>query len=238
MHGLFGMLDNWQSVAKMLAEDHMVILVDLRNHGRSFHSEEWSIALMTEDLVAFLEENWIHHAAILGHSMGGKVAMKLALSEADLVNKLIIVDIGPKAYPPGHDQIFEALNSLPIEQIESREEATEMLSSEIEEIGVVHFLLKNIARKKEGGYKWKMNLKAITENYESIIEETKSPNTYDGETLFIRGGKSNYILEEDKEQILQLFPNSKIESIEGAGHWVHADKRDEFVELVRSFLAD
>jgi pimeloyl-ACP methyl ester carboxylesterase len=236
MHGLFGMLDNWQSVAKMLSEKYMVILVDLRNHGKSFHSEDWSISVMAEDVRIFMEENWIYHASILGHSMGGKVAMELALKEPDLVDKLIVVDIAPKAYAPGHDQIFDALNSIPIDQISSREEATEILSSKIDQLGIVHFLLKNIARKKEGGYRWKMNLQTITENYDTIIEATKISETYDGETLFIRGSDSNYILKEDEDLIKRIFTNAQIKTIEGAGHWVHADKRDEFVKVVESFL--
>jgi pimeloyl-ACP methyl ester carboxylesterase len=191
---------------------------------------------MAQDVKEFMESNWIHKASILGHSMGGKVAMELALHEPDLVDKLIVVDIGPRAYKPGHQQIFEALHSVPIDEVSSREEATQILLEKIDEKGVVHFLLKNIAREKEGGYRWKMNLKSISKNYNTIIESSKTSETFDGDTLFIRGELSNYITEEDKELIEEVFPNSKIETVAGAGHWVHADKKDELVALVRNFI--
>lgn len=236
MHGLFGMLDNWLTVAKSLAEDYMVILLDLRNHGKSPHSELWSVSLMAEDVRDFMEKNWIHEAVILGHSMGGKVAMQLALTEPDLVEKLIIVDIAPKKYKAGHQLIFEALHAVPIEDIKSRQEAEESLGSFIDDKGVCQFLLKNIMRKKEGGYRWKMNLKAISENYETILESSEGEGSFDEPSLFIAGGNSNYILPEDEEDIQHLFTDAQVKRIDGAGHWVHADKKDELLELIRGFM--
>ncbi|GLR17770.1 alpha/beta fold hydrolase [Portibacter lacus] len=238
MHGLFGMLDNWQSVAKLLAEEYMVILLDLRNHGKSPHSEEWSIELMAQDVRDFMEANWIHKATIMGHSMGGKVAMELALTEADLVDKLIVVDIGPKAYKPGHELIFQGLESVPIAEVSSRTEAEEYLAKSVDELGVRQFLLKNISRRKEGGYKWKMNLSSISENYNTIIEESKTNLEYDGPTLFIKGERSNYIMPDDMELIHKVFPKAELISIAGAGHWVHADNRDELVKQVMRFVAE
>ncbi len=236
LHGLFGMLDNWQTVAKELAEDYMVILVDLRNHGKSPHSDDWSIKLMAQDVLDFMHANWIFEATVMGHSMGGKVAMEMALSENDLIKKLIVVDIAPRAYDRGHDLIIDTLNSVPITEIESRNEAEEYLEKQISDWGIRQFLLKNISRNKEGGYRWKMNLPVITENYETILQETPGGREYDHPSLFIAGGNSNYIQPEDKEYIKILFPEAEIKTIEGAGHWVHAEKRQEVVEMVRAFL--
>lgn len=236
LHGLFGMLDNWQTVAKELAEEYMVILIDLRNHGKSPHSDEWSIELMAQDVLDFMHANWIFEATIMGHSMGGKVAMEMALRENDLIKKLIVVDIAPKAYDRGHDLIIDTLNSVPIAEIESRNEAEEYLEKQISDWGIRQFLLKNISRNKEGGYRWKMNLPVITENYETILQKTPAGRVYDNPTLFIAGGNSDYIQSEDSEYIKTLFPEADIKTIEGAGHWVHAEKREEVVEIVKQFL--
>ncbi len=238
LHGLFGMLDNWQSVAKILAEDYMVILLDLRNHGKSPHSDEWNVSLMAEDVLQFMEDNWIYEATIIGHSMGGKVAMEVALKESDLVQRLIVVDIAPKKYPRGHDNIFKALNAVPIDEIDSRGEAQDSLGHHISELGVVQFLMKNISRKKEGGYQWKMNLSVIERNYDLMLQEVNSNDTYDNPTLFIKGSLSDYIEEDDLDLINALFPENQVISIEGAGHWVHADKRKELVEVVKNFLTN
>ena len=236
LHGLFGMLDNWLTVAKELSEDFMVVLVDLRNHGKSPHSEEWNVSLMADDVIELLHENWIYECIMVGHSMGGKVAMDIALKENDLVEKLIVVDIAPKEYPRGHDSIFKALQSVPIEEIGSRTEAQEGLQEFIPEIGVQQFLLKNLSRKKEGGYKWKMNLNVIIDNYESILAETKSDQEFSNPTLFVRGSRSNYILDEDKVLIESIFPKYKLETIKDAGHWIHADKKDELILSFRNFI--
>lgn len=238
LHGLFGMLDNWQSVANDLAEQFMVILIDLRNHGKSPHSDDWNIELMATDVIDFMHDNWIYDAAILGHSMGGKVAMEIALRESDLVKKLIIVDIAPKGYASGHDIIMDALLDIPIENVKSRSEAEEHLAKKIDDWGIRQFLLKNIAREKEGNYKWKMNLPIIVKNYDTILIETKGDRAYDHPALFIAGSKSNYILEEDAPYIYELFPAATIEVIEGAGHWVHAEKKEELVEMVVQFMLE
>ena len=236
LHGLFGMLDNWQTVAKALSKDFMVISVDLRNHGKSPHSEEWSTSLMAEDVIAFMHDNWIYEAFLLGHSMGGKVAMEVALAENDLVQKLIVVDIAPKAYEPGHERIFEALQSVPIESIDSRLEAEDIIAKYIPELGIRQFLLKNITRNKNGGYQWKMNLASIAKNYSSIIEPTPVENQFDQPTLFLRGENSNYVLDEDFDLINSLFTDSRIETIQNAGHWVHADQKDVLISKVSNFL--
>lgn len=236
LHGLFGMLDNWLTVAKELSKDYMVILIDLRNHGKSLHSEEWSIALMAKDVIDFLHENWIYECIVIGHSMGGKVVMEMALQEADLVQKLIVVDIAPKAYPPGHALIFQALHAVPVKEVQSRNEVQEVLSKYIPEPGVHLFLMKNLSRDKNGGFKWKMNLASISENYETLIQPTRTDSQYDGPTLFLRGDHSNYILDEDYELINEIFPNSTLKTIKDAGHWIHADQKDVLIEEVRRFI--
>ena len=236
LHGLFGMLDNWQTVAKALSKDFMVISVDLRNHGKSPHSEEWSISLMAEDVIAFMHDNWIYESFLLGHSMGGKVAMEVALAENDLVQKLIVVDIAPKAYEPGHERIFEALLAVPIEKIQSRSEAENIIAKYIPELGIRQFLLKNITRNKNGGFQWKMNLASIAEHYNSIIEATPADNQYDQPALFLRGENSNYVLDEDIDLINSLFTDSRIETIQNAGHWVHADQKNVLISEVSDFL--
>ena len=235
LHGLFGMLDNWQTVAKKLAENYMVILVDQRDHGKSKHTEEFNYQVLAEDLNEFLEENWIHSSHIIGHSMGGKTAMQFAVNHPDMIKKLIIVDIGPKAYLPGHDIIFKALLEVPIDEVQSRQEVDDIISKYIEDAGVRLFLMKNLKRKKEGGFIWKMNLELLNKEYSNIIAAVESTEPIDVDTLFIYGSKSHYIKAEDIESIKSIFPESKFEKLD-AGHWIHAEKPDEFVDLIKGFF--
>ncbi|MEN0049672.1 MAG: alpha/beta fold hydrolase [Bacteroidota bacterium] len=239
LHGLFGTLDNWQTLAKKLAEDYYVFLVDQRNHGRSPHVEGMSYPLMANDLKEFLEQNWIHQAHIIGHSMGGKTAMQFALDYPDLVNKLVVVDIAPKTYLGGHELILSALRNFPVNSVESRKEAEQtLLEAGIEELGIRQFLLKNLTRSKAGGYEWKMNFPEIDKHYQNILAnieaENKSP--FDGKTLFIRGANSNYIQDADADLIETLFPQSTLETVPQAGHWVHAEQPQALLELLRNFL--
>ena len=238
LHGLFGSLDNWQTIAKQLAEFYTVFIIDLRNHGRSPHVNEHSYELMAEDVFNFMSDNWIYGANVIGHSMGGKVAIRLALDYPEQVNKLIIADMGIKQSERGHENIFEAMFDLDLLNLDSRTIIDNQLKTRITELGVRQFLLKNLSRRKEGGYKWKMNLLALHEHYDEILKEIESDSTFDNLTLFLRGGNSNYVLNEDFEDIQTLFPNSKLETIEGAGHWLHAEKPKEFVQYVRAFLED
>ncbi|MGB0863523.1 MAG: alpha/beta fold hydrolase [Saprospiraceae bacterium] len=238
LHGLFGSLDNWQTIAKQLAEFYTVFIIDLRNHGRSPHVNEHSYELMAEDVFNFMSDNWIYGANVIGHSMGGKVAIRLALDYPEQVNKLIIADMGIKQSERGHETIFEAMFDLDLLNLDSRTIIDNQLKTRITELGVRQFLLKNLSRRKEGGYKWKMNLPALHEHYDEILKEIESDSTFDNLTLFLRGGNSNYVLNEDFEDIQTLFPNSKLETIEGAGHWLHAEKPKEFVQYVRAFLED
>ena len=237
LHGLFGTLDNWQTVGKRLAEDYAVYLIDQRNHGRSPHVEGLNYPLMAEDVQAFLESNWIYKAHIIGHSMGGKVAMQFAMEYPDMVDKLVIVDIAPKAYVGGHELIFKALLGLDLDQLEGRKQAdTQLAAMGIEEFGVRQFLLKNLSRNKEGGYQWKMNLAEINKHYPDILQNIEGEGTYEGETLFIRGGKSQYIQDTDWPHILERFPAAKLETVTGSGHWVHAEAPEALLNYVGDFI--
>lgn len=236
LHGLFGTLDNWQTIAKKLAEHYSVYIIDQRNHGRSPHVPELSYSLMADDLAEFMEQNWIYEAHIIGHSMGGKVAMQFALNYADMVNKLIVVDIGTEKNEPGHQLIFEALLGLELNQLKSRKDADEKMQSKIKDFGVRQFLLKNLTRNKEGSYQWKMNLGVIHENYENILDEVFGDEPFDRNCLFIKGGNSDYILEGDLNVIKQKFPIAELVTIENAGHWVHAEAPEVLLSTVLNFL--
>jgi len=235
-----GSLDNWQTFAKALAEDYMVITVDQRNHGKSFHSDAFTLELMAEDLKELMESEWIHEAVILGHSMGGKTAMTFAMMYPDVVEKLIVVDIAPKLYTPGHETILKALNEVPIDKVASRDEVSQVLSKYIDDAGVRLFLMKNLKRKakEEGkqGYEWKVNLPVLTDKYEAILQPIEG-DLYDEPTLFIRGEKSNYIQDEDMSLINDLFPQANLETIADAGHWVHAEQPAALLTTVKEFLA-
>lgn len=236
LHGLFGTLDNWQTIAKQLAKNYTVYIVDQRNHGRSPHDDEFSYPIMAEDLQVFMESKWIYKAHIIGHSMGGKTAMEFALNYPDMVDKLVIVDIAPKAYEGGHQIIFDALFSVDLTALTNRKEADEVLAQKIEDYGVRQFLLKNLSRTKEGAYQWKMNLPVIYKHYQAILASISVEATFDKETLFIKGEKSNYIQEVDKETIERYFPKASIRMVEGSGHWVHAEKPKELLDLVLQYF--
>lgn len=236
LHGLFGTLDNWQTIGKYLAEAYTVFLVDQRNHGRSPHLPYQDYPSMAEDLHRFMEQQGVYSSNLLGHSMGGKTAMEFALEYPDQVDKLIIVDIAPKAYPPGHDQIFEALLAIDLSTLPSRPAAEEILRGFIQEDGVIQFLLKNLSRTKEGGFEWKMNLPVLYRCYPELLSAPKAQGYFSGETLFVRGGKSDYVLDSDLPAIRAHFPNYQLETIPQAGHWVHADAPADLLKLVLDFL--
>lgn len=237
MHGMFGMLDNWQYVAKELAKEYMVFLVDLRNHGKSPHSEDFSYALMADDIRRFMEDNWLYEAKILGHSMGGKVAMQLALEEPDMVEQLVVVDIAPKSYSGNHERIISAMQALPLRELASRSEAESHLRKSIPEEGIVQFLLKNLSRERAGGYRWKMNLPIIAAHYQEILANSLPEEQYEGPTLFVQGVNSKYINPAELADYQQYFPAAQIAPIANAGHWVHAEQPQEFLATLRKFFA-
>lgn len=235
LHGLFGMLDNWFTLGKKFAEDFTVYLIDLRNHGQSPHSDEWNYKVMSDDLLEFFIEHNLSKASIIGHSMGGKTAMHFAGEHRERVKKLVVVDIAPRHYPIHHDTILEALLSIDLENLKSRNEADEVLSKYIPDFGTKQFLLKNLTRKENENtkFEWKFNLPVIAKNIHEVGVETTGGVA--APTLFIKAEKSDYINLNDEAEIKKLYPNSEIVSI-NSGHWVHAEKPEEFYNSVLKFL--
>lgn len=238
LHGLFGTLDNWQTLAKRFAEHYNVFIVDLRNHGRSPHSDEHTYELMADDVLELIDDLKIPTPAIMGHSMGGKVAMQFALKYPTRLTKLIVVDIAPKAYPPHHDEIIDALRSVDLTTVTSRGDVDDELSKQIPEMDVRLFLMKNLYRKEDNTFGWRMNLEALDKNYANVAAAITADVPFKKSTLFIKGGRSRYIQQEDiYDSIERLFTLVEVETIPDAGHWVHAQAPDEVYELVTNFLA-
>jgi len=232
MHGLFGMLDNWKSLGRKFAEHYTVHLLDLRNHGHSPHSEDWNYTVMADDVLEYMDDQGIAKATVLGHSMGGKVAMCLAGRFPERVERLIVVDISPRYYPIHHQRFLDAMNALPLDRIGSRSEAEEHLERSIPEFGIRQFLLKNLYWKEKDRLEWRFNLPVITAKIEQVGEALTEEAVYEGPALFIAGGNSDYIGAGDLSLIHEHFPNAQVEIIDGAGHWVHAEKPKELFDLV------
>lgn len=238
LHGLFGFSDNWQTIAKGLAEHHLVVTPDLRNHGRSPHLPTHTYPEMAEDLRIFMEEKWMFRAALIGHSMGGKVAMQLALSYPEMVEKLVVVDMAPGRAADNHSGIFEALLQLDLSGMDNRAEIEKHLSARIPDIGTRQFLLKNITREENGSFTWKMNLPVLWKHFPDILAAVNGDHAFEKPVLFVRGGRSDYIKDSDWAHIKTLFPRAELATIADAGHWVHADKPAELLDLLKTFLDD
>lgn len=237
LHGLFGSLDNWVSLGKRFGEQFQVVLVDQRNHGKSFHDSRFSYDTMANDLDELIEHLKLENPILLGHSMGGKTVMQYCAFNPEKVEKLIVADIGPKQYPVHHDQIIKGLKKVPLSQVEKREAADGFLSDYIPEIGIRSFLLKNLKRGSNGGFEWKMNLNVIAANIEEVGVALDYYLPIEMPTLFLRGGNSNYILDSDIEDIEDIFPNSEVQTVDNAGHWLHAEQPDGFYEKVIRFIS-
>ena len=235
LHGFLGSLDNWQSVAKELAASYQVFILDIRNHGKSFHDPKHDYASMVGDVRYFIDHLGLSEVTLLGHSMGGKIAMSFALKYPLLVSHLIVVDIAPKVYLPGHEDILHALSKVNPKELKSRQEAVDIISTYIYEPSVVQFLLKNLDRLGNGTFGWKMNLPVLIDQYKEMLD-FPSRGLFNGPTLFLKGEKSDYILPSDEENISTLFPNAKIVLIKDAGHWVHAENPVDFISQTSIFL--
>jgi pimeloyl-ACP methyl ester carboxylesterase len=235
LHGLFGSADNWMTQAKMLGEHYHVYVVDQRNHGLSPQESTHDYLAMADDINDFLVQRNLAKAIVIGHSMGGKAAMNFAIKYPEKISRLIVVDIMPKSYPVHHDRILEGLKSLDILNLNSRKQADEQLSQYVDEPGVRQFLLKNLSRESTGGFSWKMNLEAINQNIEEMGAPLVVKGKFVGSSLFIIGTRSNYFSAGDEELIRSYFPNYKIVELE-TGHWVQAEKPNEFVDAVIQFL--
>jgi len=235
LHGLFGSSDNWISIARKLGGARKVFLIDQRNHGDSPHSKEFNYEAMASDLKEFIEGHSIDKFDLIGHSLGGKTAMLFATEYPKLIDKLIIVDIAPKQYPVHHDTIIEGLKSIDLSVLTSRNEADTALAAYVPLMGVRQFLLKNLKRTSEG-FGWKINLGIIEKEIAEVGKPLPPNAVFNKPTLFIRGGMSNYILEDDMELIHIHFPDSNLVAVKGASHWVHAEKPEAFLDEVNKFL--
>lgn len=238
LHGYLGMSDNWSTFGKqMSAIGYQVHMLDLRNHGRSFHSEEWSYDAMVSDLFNYMEHYQIENAVVLGHSMGGKVAMKFAVQFPEKVQKLIVADIAPRNYAPHHQDIFEALNAVDFTDKPSRQEVDAKLGEYIKDAGTRLFLMKSLYWLEPGQLAFRFNLNVFNKNEDVVGEGLKEDAKYNGDVLFIRGGKSNYIQESDEILIKSIFPKAIIETIPNVGHWLHAENPQMFYDIVKEFLS-
>lgn len=236
LHGLLGSLDNWVPVAQKLAAHFRVVLPDLRNHGRSPHAAEFGYDVMADDVGRFLSDQSIHAAHLLGHSMGAKVAMRFAQLHPKAVQRLVVVDMSPREYPPRYDTLLDAMHALEVGRFQRRDEVDLILKATVPDKSVRQFLLKNLGRDGAGRLFWKPNLAAIRSNYANVRSALPSAIGFDGPTLFIRGEASDYVTDEDLPAIRALFPKAILETISVAGHWVHADAPEQLIAVIAQFL--
>jgi pimeloyl-ACP methyl ester carboxylesterase len=236
LHGYFGMSDNWKSLGNRFSENFQTHIIDQRNHGRSFHSTNFSYEYLVEDLVNYVEHHNLKNIIVLGHSMGGKTAMLFAVKYPTLVAKLIIVDIAPKYYQPHHYDILKALNSVDFSIQNTRKLVDEKISELIFDPVTRAFLLKNVFWKEKGVLGYRFNLQALTKNNEEVGKALPSFTFFHNKTLFLAGGNSHYIKKKDIPLIKKHFPDVSIQTIPNVGHWLHAESPEIFYELVMNFL--
>ncbi|MCC6700837.1 MAG: alpha/beta fold hydrolase [Fluviicola sp.] len=235
LHGLFGNSDNWQTHAKKLADYFQVILVDQRNHGHSDWSENFTYDLLAEDLHELITELGLTKVLLLGHSMGGKTVMRYAQQHPEMIEKMIVVDIGMKQYPMHHQEILKGIHEVSASAMDSRSDAENILLPYIPEYGTRQFLLKNLYWIEKGKLAWRMNVEVLEREMQHILAALPEEENFTP-TLFIRGGMSRYILDEDVQELENAFPDSQLLTIENAGHWVHAEAPDVFINTVLEFL--
>lgn len=243
LHGLFGAQENLGAIARQFHTQWQVHALDLRNHGSSFHADTMDYPSMAGDVLEYMDKQGLDKACLLGHSMGGKVAMQVALQAPERVEKLIVADISPVTYKAHHDAILEGMMQVDLASVRSRRDADKQLAEFVEAPGVRQFLLMNLeripneAQSKDGPvYRWRLNLKAIDDCYANLAAAPVADAPYKGPVLFLKGADSAYIQEKHKEDISRLFPEAQIQVIEGTGHWLHAEKTDTFVALCQQFL--
>lgn len=251
-HGLYGASDNWVTIARVLEKTYRVIVVDLRNHGKSPHSEVHTYYAMANDIKELLNDLSITKANFIGHSMGGKAIMQFALSYPQMVNKIAILDIAPKSYANfqnygvstnNHPAILTTMLSLNFTTIKARGEIEQYIRNKIGDDSISNFLLKNVARKEDGSYKWKLNIDALYNNLGEILDgfshySSSKTNTFTGPTLFLRGAESGYFTDEDLHNTLQLFPKAELTTIPNAGHWLHAEQPTMITNSILYFFEE
>jgi esterase len=239
LHGLFGSSTNWKSIAQCLTKSYSVDRVDLRNHGASPWHDTMDYLDMADDVKQFIEQHQLENPILLGHSMGGKVAMQLALSHPELLTRLMVVDIAPVAYPPAADgqmDVLAGMEAMEVEALSSRKEAEQRLVATIEDEATRKFVLTNLIRNEDGGYRWRLNLASIRDNYDRLREKPLLGEAFTKPTLFVKGALSNYIQAQNEEEILDLFPRASVKTIMQAGHWLHAERPQAFQKIATDFL--
>lgn len=241
LHGLFGVSDNWVSFAKKIADlGFEVYIPDQRNHGQSPHSPAFNYLALVDDLFEFIDEHELEDAVVLGHSMGGKVAMRFALENPQFLTKLIIVDISMRAYEarPHHKNIIRAMQQVDFSKIESRKEVEAVLMQHITDPRIRLFAMKNLHRIEGKKFEWRLYLDGILDNLDQMFDAIEADEVFNKPSLFIRGGASDYIIDADIPNINKAFPDNKLFTIEGATHWVHAEAPDLFYKDVSEFLLE
>ncbi len=236
MHGLFGSLGNWGWQCRQFAKDFAVIGLDLRNHGGSDHSDVMDYAHIAQDVVEFMDAHRIQRCHLLGHSMGGKTAMQVALSAPERIDRLVVADIAPVQYRGQHDSILAGLEAIDLSRITTRTEADVILAAYEPDELVRQFLLTNLI-KDASGFRWRINLPVLKASYDRLREPPPSEGQFEGPVLFVKGALSNYITEKHRDAILQRFPNASVKIIQHTGHWLHAEKPQTFYRIVHSFLS-
>lgn len=238
LHGLYGSRRNWAALAKRWAQQRPVICVDLRNHGESPWADRMDYAVMAADILALIEAQTTGRAALLGHSLGGKVAMAAALSAPERIERLGVADIAPTAYQIGGFEPLDAMQALRPERFNKRSEAEAALAETITDPATRRFLLSNLVRRDEGGFRWQLNLDAIAANRATLLAFPRfETDRYDGPTLFLAGERSDYIAARHWPDIEARFPLARQQVIPGAGHWIHADKPSETMHVLSAFLS-
>ena len=245
LHGLFGSLENLGGITRRLQDQWQIHALDQRNHGASPHTETMNYPAMADDVLAYMDARGLEKASILGHSMGGKTAMQVALQAPGRVERIIVADIAPVTYKPRHDAVLEGLTSVDLGSIRTRQDADRVLAEYVEELGVRQFLLKNLVRvgddeqnQHPGPYRWRLNLPVIEQCYPRLAQAPEGGGPFEGPVLFIKGADSAYIQEKHRDDIRQRFPAADLRIINGTGHWLHAEKPDSFAALCRRFLMD
>ncbi|PEN14438.1 alpha/beta hydrolase [Longibacter salinarum] len=238
LHGLLGAHGNWHTLSRTRFSEHsQVYAVDQRNHGESPHSDQFDYDVMAVDTRDFIEQHHLGTATLLGHSMGGKTAMQTALTYPDIVDRLIVVDMSPRSYPPSHEPLLNALQRIDPTDYNDRSAIDDVLAKDVPSFSIRQFLLKNLDYDRDAEhYRWKMNLPVIAANYGQVNKPVQADQPFDKPALFIRGGTSSYVQDEDMDRINELFPQAELVTVEGAGHWVHAEKPTELADAVESFI--
>ncbi len=237
LHGLFGSHANWHAVSQGMADRYQSFAIDLRNHGESPHDRRMDYPIMADDLAEFMDRQGLGQAHLLGHSLGGKVAMQFAMTHPDRVSRLLVLDISPESYPPHHQEALSALLELELSACQTRADAERALGLRIPDLALRRFLLKSLFRDSAGKLHWRLGLGEIQENYHRLCEAIARTPPFGGPTLFIKGEYSDYITSDELPEIRIRFPQAELVTIRGAGHLAHVENRAVFLHTITSFLA-